>query len=231
MMNSLVILTGAGVSIESGLDIWGEMGGAGNNVDLAEIASQCAYRRDPEAVIEFHHRLKRDCDRARPNVAHCALSRLQREYTGRFLLITQNVDRLHDEAGSTSVLYVHGHLDSTLCNKCAYSNPGYSEWTHRGDCPKCGATALRPGNVWFGEKPYGMNVIEPALRDCNLFVAIGTSGTVEPPSLFVHQARRAGAHTVELNLTDTEITPYFQCVRRGPATEVVPQWVDEVLSA
>jgi NAD-dependent deacetylase len=165
-----------------------------------------------------------------PNAAHLALARLQAEFAGDVLLVTQNVDDLHERAGSLQALHMHGELNSALCTACGVRSRWSGALRERPGCPVCAAPSLRPDVVWFGEMPYQMERIYNALDACDLFVSIGTSGAVYPAAGFVQEARRAGAATLELNLEPSEGSSWFGEARYGPASLLVPQWVDELLN-
>jgi NAD-dependent deacetylase len=227
----LVILTGAGISAESGLPTFRGGGGLWEGHRVEEVATPGAFARDPERVLRFYDARRRQLARVAPNPAHRALARLEAVWQGPFLLITQNVDDLHERAGSRNLLHMHGELLRARCSACGWSD----RWT--GDllgavCPACGRLpALRPDVVWFEEIPIGLDRIEAALEGCALFVAIGTSGQVWPAAGFVERARRAGAHTIELNLEPSEVSDRFAERRLGPASRTVPAWVEELLAA
>lgn len=230
----IVILTGAGISKESGLETFRDADGVWAKVSIEDVATPEAFRRDPVRVQEFYnHRRRGLLDPAiAPNAAHEALARLEREWPGEVLLVTQNIDDLHERAGSTNLRHMHGEMFKARCEHCGH----VAEW--RGDlfvdtaCPACGrAAGLRPHVVWFGEMPFHMDEIEAALDRCGLFLSIGTSGNVYPAAGFVMQARRNGrARTVELNLEPSEGVDLFAEALHGPATELVPHFVDRLLA-
>ncbi|MDR2892818.1 MAG: NAD-dependent protein deacylase [Deltaproteobacteria bacterium] len=228
----IVILTGAGISQESGIATFRDQGGLWENESIEAVATPGGFARDPERVLEFYNQRRRELlgPGIAPNAAHLALARLEAEYQGRILLITQNVDNLHERAGSRNLLHMHGEMLKIRCTRCG----AIMQWEkdlHRGDsCPVCAASGgLRPHIVWFEEMPLYMDEIDAALGKCRLFVSIGTSGNVYPAAGFVRAARRAGAHTVELNLERSQGANSFDEGRYGRASQVVPQWVEEVL--
>jgi NAD-dependent deacetylase len=227
----VVVLTGAGISAESGLSTFRDSGGLWEGHDPMTVATPEAYAADPDLVHRFYDERRAALARVRPNPAHEALARLEAAYGDELLLVTQNVDDLHERAGSQRVLHMHGRLRSAWCVACDDRHEWEGALGHRPACPGCGVTALRPDVVWFGEMPYDLDVIDEALLACDMFAAIGTSGAVYPAAGFVITAAAAGAHTIELNLTASEITPLFDEVRHGPASLVVPSWVDEVVTA
>lgn len=225
----IVILTGAGVSAESGLGTFRDKGGLWSQYDLAEVATPQGYRRDPAKVHAFYNARRANARQAAPNAAHRALARLQAS-SHAVTLITQNVDDLHERAGSGDVVHMHGQLAGALCAACAERWPAALVMSVADLCPACGARACRPDIVWFGEMPYHMDDIHTALLCADLFVAIGTSGTVYPAAGFVQIAAAAGADTLELNLEPSDVGSAFAEARSGPASQVVPAWVDAVIA-
>ena len=229
----IVILTGAGISRESGLATFRDADGIWAKVRIEDVATPEAFAHDPARVQAFYdaRRVQVRDPSVQPNAAHHALARLAREYPGPVLVVTQNVDDLHDRAGQHPLLHMHGELLKARCLRCGVVSPFEGAGLAAASCPACGAQALRPHIVWFGEVPLHMDEVEDALGErCGLFAAIGTSGQVYPAAGFAETARAHGARTVELNLVPTGLTPVFEEARHGPATEVVPKWVDEVLS-
>lgn len=225
-----MVLTGAGISAESGVKTFRDADGLWEGHDVTEVATPEAFERQPELVHRFYDERRAQVAGVRPNPAHEALARLEERLGDELLVVTQNVDDLHERAGSRRVLHMHGRLHSALCRGCHARSP----WTGpmSGEpCPGCGRPELRPDVVWFGEVPHGMDEIESALLSAELFVSIGTSGAVYPAAGFVQVAGAHGAHTVELNLEPSAGTPYFDEARHGPASRVVPEWVEEQLSS
>jgi NAD-dependent deacetylase len=225
----IVILTGAGISAESGLGTFRDAGGLWSEYDLSDVATPEGFARDPALVHRFYNARRANCAAARPNAAHHALSRLQHFTKGETVIVTQNIDDLHERGGAEAVIHMHGELLRALCAACGARWDAPPEMGPGDPCPACGRAATRPDVVWFGEMPYRMEEIEAHLASCNLFVAIGTSGAVYPAAGFVAEARRAGARTLELNLEASEVAGLFHETRRGPASRLVPDWVDEVL--
>ncbi|MFP4125716.1 MAG: NAD-dependent deacylase [Alphaproteobacteria bacterium] len=230
---SIVVLTGAGVSAESGLQTFRGAGGLWEGYRLEDVATPEAFARDPATVQRFYNRRRaqlRDPAIA-PNAAHRALARLEAEWRGRVTLVTQNVDDLHERAGHREVWHMHGALDRAYCLACGGETPWRDDLDTASRCPACGTVGrLRPAVVWFGEFPRYMDEIEQALVDADLFVAIGTSGVVYPAAGFVEEARALGrAHTLEINLEPSSTRSLFDEVRYGPASEFVPAWVEELL--
>lgn len=228
-IRNIVILTGAGVSAESGIETFRDGGGLWENHRVEDVATPEAFARDPDLVLRFYDMRRAAIQTRQPNAAHQALARLDAEWPGELLIVTQNVDDLHERAGARRLLHMHGEHLKAWCVAC----DGRSRWTasllDRPACPACGEPALRPDIVWFGEMPYRMDEIYAALRGADLFVSIGTSGAVYPAAGLVRQARDLGARTLELNLEPSQGTAWFHEARHGPATEVVPAWVDELL--
>ena len=229
MNGKIVILTGAGISAESGLGTFRDVDGLWTKYDLNEVATPEGFARNPEMVQAFYNARRANCRGAEPNAAHEALARLQAFWGGEVVIVTQNVDDLHERGGAARVIHMHGALESALCGACGHRWPAPADM-HVGDrCPKCATRATRPDVVWFGEIPYFMEEIMAHLGSADLFAAIGTSGEVYPAAGFVLQARAVGARTVELNLEPSSQGAAFDEVRLGPATETVPGWVDGLL--
>lgn len=231
----IVILTGAGISKESGLDTFRDKDGIWSAVNLEDVATPQAFQRNPVRVHEFYnHRRTGLIDPAiEPNAAHAALARLQKEWPEKVLLVTQNIDDLHERGGSDSVMHMHGELLKARCEACGTVTECRKDLSVDSACSYCGEIGgLRPHVVWFGEMPFYMKEIEEALLQCGLFVSIGTSGNVYPAAGFVSQAHLAGqAYTIELNLEPSEGASLFHECRHGPATRVVPDFVSELLGA
>lgn len=231
---SLVVLTGAGISAESGLATFRGPGGLWEGYRLEEVATPEAFARQPEVVHHFYNLRRRQLlePSVRPNPAHLALARLEREWPGDFLLVTQNIDDLHERAGSRRLLHMHGELLKARCTACGDVREWREDLFASSCCPACAHMGtLRPDIVWFGEMPKYLDRIYAALGGCDLFVAIGTSGQVYPAAGFVEVAReQAGARTVELNLEASAVSHLFDERRFGKASAVVPVFVDELLA-
>lgn len=227
----IFILTGAGISAESGIPTFRDKNGLWQKYNLDEVATPEGFAQNPKLVLEFYNQRRQDLLRVRPNAAHYALARLEREYPGHTLLVTQNVDDLHERAGSKRLLHMHGELLKVRCVACGHIFQERGAIHLETPCPHCGLKGtLRPHIVWFGETPFFLEEIYAALRRCDLFLAIGTSGTVYPAAGFVELARQANAWCVELNLKPSAITPLFHEHHFGPATQVVPYYVEELLA-
>jgi NAD-dependent protein deacetylase/lipoamidase len=226
----VVVLTGAGVSAESGLPTFRDADGLWEGHHPEDVATPGAYERDPALVQRFYDERRAALSRVGPNAAHHALAQLEQALGDDLLLVTQNIDDLHERAGSSRVLHLHGELRSALCRSCASRHRWTGSLGAWPACPSCGAQELRPDVVWFGEIPYRMPEVFSALKDADLFCAIGTSGVVYPAAGFGMDAAASGARTIELNLARSAVAPWFHDVRTGPATELVPAWVEEVLA-
>lgn len=230
MTTNIVILTGAGVSAESGLGTFRDTGGIWARFDPAKLATPEGFAADPETVHAFYNARRENLLAAKPNPAHHALARLERawreENRGDFLLVTQNIDNLHEQAGSEALLHMHGELLKSRCERCGHAFEHTDALSLERICGGCGkAGGLRPHVVWFGEMPLGLDTIYEALARCDLFVAVGTSGTVYPAAGFVQEAAMAGARTVELSLEPGEVSALFGERCYGPASRVVPDFV------
>ena len=225
----IVVLTGAGLSAESGLGTFRDKDGLWTRYDLNDVATPEGFARNPALVHEFYNARRANCLDAQPNPAHDALARLQRAMPDRVTLVTQNVDDLLERAGARDVIHMHGELTRALCAACGHRWDAPLVMEVTAPCPACTRAATRPDIVWFGEMPYHMARIEAALRDADLFVAIGTSGNVYPAAGFVQEAAFAGAETLELTLEPSATASLFDAARFGAASVVVPDWVGEVL--
>ncbi len=230
-MEKIVILTGAGVSAESGLGTFRDEGGLWSKHRIEDVATPEGFARDPALVHGFYNARRAQAAQATPNDAHHALARLQRIFPGEVIVITQNVDGLHEAAGSQAVMHMHGILSGALCSNCDHRWPAPLEMHVAEPCPACHAPTARPDIVWFGEMPYGMDDIYDHLSHATLFAAIGTSGQVYPAAAFVHEAIAAGAKTVELNLEPSAVVSNFDETHFGPASDIVPAWVERLLRA
>jgi NAD-dependent deacetylase len=229
----LVVLTGAGVSAESGLATFRGAGGLWEGRRVEEVASPEGFAAEPVMVQRFYNerRAKLAAGDIAPNAAHEALARLDAAWPGEFLLVTQNVDDLHERAGSERLLHMHGELLKVRCSESGQVVPWREAVEPDTRCTCCDATGtLRPHVVWFGEMPLGLDLIDEALASCDVFAAIGTSGHVYPAAGYVSVARAHGARTLELNLESSLVCDAFDEHRLGPASETVPAWVDELLA-
>ena len=230
MASTIVILTGAGISAESGIATFRGPGGLWEGQRVEDVCTPEALTRDAALVHRFYDQRRAALATVAPNAAHTAIARLQREWPGEVLLVTQNVDDLHERAGSHDVLHMHGALLSALCAHCGVRTPWEGDLPPAACCGDCDVPALRPDIVFFGEMPYQMARIEDALARADLFVSIGTSGAVHPAAGFVQIAGHHGAATLELNLERSAGSGWFDESRLGPAGMLVPQWVDALLA-
>ena len=229
-IRNIVVLTGAGVSAESGVATFRGPGGLWEGHRVEDVCTPEALARDPALVHRFYDERRAALGTVEPNAAHRALARLDAEWPGELLLVTQNVDDLHERAGSKRLIHMHGELKSALCAECDARTPWTDSLPPRTRCAACGAPSLRPDIVFFGEMPYRMDAIDAALSRADLFVSIGTSGAVYPAAGFVRTARYHGADTLELNLDRSEGSAWFAQSRLGPAGTLVPEWVDSLLA-
>ncbi|MCD4523500.1 NAD-dependent deacylase [Nocardioides sp. cx-173] len=225
----IVVLTGAGISAESGVPTFRDADGLWEGHRVEEVATPEAYDHAPIRVHRFYDARRAALAGVRPNPAHHALARLEQALGDDLLVVTQNIDDLHERAGSTRVVHMHGELLSALCRGCGQRVPWDGDLEHLPPCPRCGVSELRPDVVWFGEVPYEMDRILDRLATTDLFVSIGTSGAVYPAAGFVREAAAYGARTLELNLQPSEGTDLFDEARHGPAGLLVPAWVEELL--
>lgn len=225
----VVVLTGAGISAESGVPTFRDADGLWEGHRVEDVATPEAFDLQPAMVHAFYDARRAALAEVEPNPAHAALARLEQTMGDDLLVVTQNIDDLHERSGSERVLHMHGELLSALCRGCRGRSPWADPLVDLPPCPRCGVTELRPDVVWFGEVPYEMDRIYGALERCDLFVSIGTSGAVYPAAGFVQAAASYGARTLELNLLPSEGSHLFDETRHGPASRVVPDWVAAVL--
>lgn len=241
---NIVILTGAGISAESGLQTFRAADGLWEGHQVEDVATPQAFTRDPALVHAFYDARRERAAAVEPNAAHRALAELEAAWSGEFLLVTQNVDALHERAGSHKLIHMHGELNRGWCLACGERfawegdmlpqpvRPERSRGTNGNSCPNCHASGMvRPDIVWFGEMPYEMERIEAALMECDLFVSIGTSGAVYPAAGFIQTAKYRGARTLEINLEPSQGSIFFDEHRHGRASVEVPHWVEEMLES
>ena len=228
--SKIVVLTGAGVSAESGLGTFRDTDGVWTKYDLNEMATPEGFARDPEKVHAFYNARRKNAASAKPNAAHHALARLQEQHSGDVIIVTQNVDSLHEAAGATAI-HMHGRLDRALCADCGHDWDAPPLMLATDQCPNCRQQSTRPDIVWFGEVPKALMQIADHLETADVFAAIGTSGQVYPAAGFVSEAATSGARTVELNLETSDISSLFDERISGPATTVVPAWVASILGS
>ncbi|MGZ5914261.1 MAG: NAD-dependent deacylase [Hyphomicrobium sp.] len=227
----IVILTGAGLSAESGLATFRDKDGIWAKYDYRQVATPEGFRANPQLVHDFYNQRRQGLKGVAPNAAHFALARLEREHKGSVTVITQNIDPLHEAAGSRNPIHMHGELMKALCALCGTRHAWHNDLGLETQCPGCKEKgSMRPDVVWFGEMPYAMERIYSALAGADLFISIGTSGNVYPAAGFVAVARENGAHTVELNLEPSDGADLFHEAIHGPATQVVPAYVERLLA-
>ncbi len=229
--SKIVILTGAGISAESGIRTFRDQNGLWENHDVMEVATPEGFAKNPDLVYRFYNERRAQLlsSEVSPNPAHLALAKLQKNWKGEVIIVTQNVDNLHERAGSSNILHMHGELTKMRCKQTGAVFESPLQINSSSICPKCGETAhMRPHIVWFGEIPFHMQEIERHVNECELFIAIGTSGLVYPAALLVSWARGAGARAVEMNLEATQRSNVFHHTFHERASTVVPRFIDEL---
>ena len=230
-MKSIFVLTGAGISAESGIQTFRGSTGLWEGHKVEDVASPAGFQRAPAMVFEFYNVRRAKIREAQPNAAHLALARLEQEFSGTVTVVTQNIDDLHERAGSRNVIHMHGEAMKARCQECQSVSPCERKLDETNACPSCLVVGkLRPHIVWFGEIPLFMDEIDRALTRADLFISIGTSGNVCPAAGFAEAASRHGIHTIEVNPNTTEISPYFDEHLRGPAGEKVAELVLRILA-
>ncbi len=234
MFSHIVVLTGAGISAESGIPVFRSETGLWEQERVEDVATYEGFLKNKKKVHDFYNKMRQSVKTKEPNAAHLALTRLQEEYPKKFkgsdvTIVTQNIDDLHEKAKSSDVIHMHGELNSIWCEECGARYPYFDNSSTESVCEKCGSKALRPDIVWFGEMPYSMPLIEKKLYACDLFMAIGTSGVVYPAAGFCQLARSVGATCVEFNLEKSLVGGNFTSGRYGKATVTVPAFVEELL--
>ena len=228
---NIVVLTGAGISADSGLATFRGADGLWEGHRVEDVATPEGFRRNPALVHQFYDARRARLGEVEPNAAHQALAKLDAEWPGELLIVTQNVDDLHERAGAKRLLHMHGEVAKAWCLACGERFAWLGPMGEGASCSACQvAGQVRPDIVWFGEMPYEMERIERALQEADLFVSIGTSGAVYPAAGFVQTARYCGAHCVEMNLEPSQGSIFFDESRMGRAADLVPAWVDEVLA-
>lgn len=230
---SIVILTGAGISAESGLATFRGSDGLWEGHRVEDVATPEGFARNPSLVHAFYNMRRRELlnPAVKPNPAHEALARLEQNWNGDVLLVTQNVDNLHERAGSKNLLHMHGEALRAFCQACGHNTAWQEDLSIETACPSCDEPGgLRPDIVWFGEMPHHMDKIFNALSDCDLFISIGTSGQVYPAAGFVDHARHSGAYTIECNLDPASNTSLFHEKLYGAAGTILPELVNKILA-
>ncbi len=232
-INSIVVLTGAGISAESGIKTFRASDGLWEEHRIEDVATPEGFARDPALVQRFYNERRRPLlqNEVAANAAHMALAKLEREFDGELLLVTQNIDNLHEQGGSKNIRHMHGEILKMRCKQTEQIFDCVTNIEVEDRCACCGGQGnLRPHIVWFGEMPLYMDEIYAALSHCDLFISIGTSGNVYPAAGFVEVANNAGATTLEINLEASNVATAFDQAIYGKAGEVLPHWVDEFLS-
>ncbi len=230
---SIVVLTGAGISAESGIKTFRADDGLWEEHRIEDVATPEAFERDPWLVQKFYNERRRPLldNQVQPNPAHQALAKLEREFDGRLLLVTQNIDNLHELGGSKNVLHMHGEVLKMRCKVTSKVFDCYHDIEVADLCDCCGQpNYLRPHIVWFGEMPLYMDEISSAISKCDLFISIGTSGNVYPAAGFAQIAQQSGAATLEVNLEKSLVANNFDQGIYGKAGEVLPIWVNNFLA-
>ena len=229
-LEHIVILTGAGISAESGIQTFRDAGGLWEGHAVEQVATPEGFAADPVLVHRFYNLRRAALSTVEPNAAHIALGKLQSKFKGQVTLVTQNVDDLHERGGASDVIHMHGELLSAFCTACNHRWRQAEDLMVETPCPACQTVGgPRPDIVWFWEMPYQMGRLEESVQACDLFVSIGTSGAVYPAAGFVHLAKTFGAQTLELNLEPSQGSRAFHEARHGPATQLVPNWVNSLL--
>lgn len=227
---NIVILTGAGISAESGLATFRSENGLWNKHRVEDVATIEAYWRNPDYVHDFYNQMRPELLTARPNKAHLAITELQDKYPSKINIITQNVDTLHEKAGNKNVWHIHGQINQIVCMNCGHVFETWGDISSEDVCPQCNIAAmLKPNIVFFGENLLYMDKVEKLLQTCDLFISVGTSGVVYPAAGFVQVAKFAGADTIEVNLEETSNNYLFDRHIYGKAGEVLPHLVQELI--
>lgn len=224
----ILVLTGAGISAESGLPTFRDSGGLWHGHRPEDLATPEAFARNPALVLDFYNARRQAVQAAEPNAAHVALARLQASGRHKVIIVTQNVDDLHERAGARRVVHMHGSILRACCTACGAAWAASYAMDAEDPCPDCGEPAVRPDVVWFGESPRDLNLIHKAIEKADLFVSIGTSGSVYPAAGFAARASCRGVRTIEINKALSLNSSEFQERREGNATDLVPAWVDEL---
>lgn len=232
IFNNIVILTGAGISAESGLATFRASNGLWNNHKVEDVATVEGFARNPAYVHEFYNELKLELVKAQPNPAHLAITRLQKEYPANISVVTQNVDTLHEKAGNQNIYHIHGQIDQAVCQHCGHILETFGDVDTQTQCTNCNVVGMmKPNIVFFGENLLCMDKVDKLLSNCDLFLSVGTSGVVFPAASFVQIAKYNGAKTFEFNLEATSNNFYFDKHIMGPAGTTLPAFVDELIKS
>ncbi len=227
---NIVILTGAGISAESGLATFRSENGLWNKHRVEDVATIEAYWKNPDYVHDFYNQMRPELFNAKPNAAHLAITKLQEKYNSNINVITQNVDTLHEKAGNKNVWHIHGQINQIVCMNCGHVFETWGDVSSEDSCPHCGISAmLKPNIVFFGENLLYMDKVDELLQTCNLFISVGTSGVVYPAAGFVQVAKFYGADTIEVNLEETSNNYLFGRHIYGKAGKALPDLVNELL--
>ena len=228
----ILVLTGAGISAESGIPVFRSEDGLWENHRVEDVATPEGFERNPQLVHDFYNQMRQSVKSKQPNAAHLALTKLQAQMEqrqSRVTIVTQNIDDLHEKAQSHDIIHMHGELNSILCSHCGKSYEWHEDCDGTTACKFCGHKTMRPDIVWFGEIPYHMDAIERAIMQCDLFIAIGTSGVVYPAAGFVSYCSRQGKPCLEFNLTPSANSGVFTHSYLGKAGTTLPSFVDYFL--
>lgn len=232
IFNNIVILTGAGISAESGLATFRASNGLWNNHKVEDVATVEGFARNPAYVHEFYNELKLELVKAQPNSAHLAITRLQNEYPANISVVTQNVDTLHEKAGNQNIYHIHGQINQAVCQHCGHILETFGDVDTQTQCANCNVVGMmKPNIVFFGENLLYMDKVDKLLSNCDLFLSVGTSGVVFPAASFVQIAKYNGAKTFEFNLEATSNNFYFDKHIMGPAGTTLPAFVDELIKS
>ena len=227
---SVVVLTGAGMSAESGLRTFRDADGLWEGHPVSEVATPEGFAANPHQVHDFYNARRAQLNSVKPNAAHLALAEFERNWSGAMLTVTQNIDDLHERAGSENLIHIHGELNKARCTACTQICTAPAKMYPDTPCAECATGRLRPHVVWFGEMPLDMERIYAALERCAIFIAAGTSGQVYPAAGFVDVANAIGARCIETNLDETTASARFSEQRIGPAGTMLPELFAQLLA-
>lgn len=227
---NIVFLTGAGISVPSGLAAFRSEDGLWNNHNVDDVASIAGYRRNKALVHAFYNSLKPQFMQAVPNAAHMAITELQQKHSAKVSVLTQNIDTLHEKAATKNVYHIHGVIDEAVCEHCGCVIKGWSDKDERSGCPLCLRIGrIRPNIVFFGEPIHYADEVQQLLAEADLFITVGTSGLVPPAANFAEIAKKHGARTLEFNLEPVRNSTVFDGHIFGDASETLPRFVKMLL--